>query len=81
MTAEECAIFDELLATLNERRKVKGLSWTELGIHGHVANPILLEEHIRNGNITPVELSRVAQVLGCHVKISLQAQANTAKRG
>lgn len=81
MTAEEYQLFDELLATVNTMRKAKGLSWTELGIYSHVANPILLEEHIRNGNITPLELSRVAQVLGCHVKIGLQSQADTAKWG
>lgn len=74
MTAEEYQLFDKL-------RKAKGPSWTELGIHGHVANPILLEEHIRNGNITPGELSRVAQVLGCQVKISLQSPTDTAERG
>lgn len=74
MTAEEYQLFDKL-------RKAKGLSWTELGIHGHVDNPILLEEHIRNGNITPGELSRVAQVLGCQVKISLQLPTDTAERG
>lgn len=81
MSAEEHQLFDELLATLNELRKSKGLSWTELGIHSHVANPILLEEHIRNGNITPGELSRVAQVLGRQVKISLESRADTTKRG
>lgn len=81
MTAEEYQLFDELLATVNTMRKAKGLSWTELGIYSHVANPILLEEHLRNGNITPLELSRVAQVLGCHVKISLESQADTTKRG
>lgn len=81
MTAEEYQLFDELLATVNDLRKAKGLSWTELGIYSHVANPILLEEHIRNGNITPAELSRVAQVFGCQVKISLQSPADAAKRG
>ena len=81
MTAEESQMVDGLLATVNKLRKAKGLSWTELGIYSHVANPILLEEHIRNGNITPGELSRVAQVLGCQVKISLQSSADTVKRG
>lgn len=81
MTAEEYEVFDELLAMANTRRKAKGLSWTELGIYSHVANPILLEEHFRNGNITPRDLSRVAQVLGCQLKISLASQTDTAKRG
>lgn len=75
MTDEDYQVFDNVLTTLNTARKAKGLSWTELGIHGHIANPILLEEHIRNGNITPGELSRVARVLGYQVKISFQPRS------
>lgn len=81
MTTEEYQLFDDMLARLNDLRKAKGLSWTELGIYSHIANPILLEEHIRNGQITLVELSQVAQVLGCRVKISLQSRSEPEKRG